>query len=144
MGFSAVAIADRVGHESIDITYRYAHLFPTKQTEMADKLNQEARDRCNRWRSVTVSFRMSPEENELLHHLAQLSGMTKQDYIIARLLQKEIAVHGNPRVYKALRERMVAIQNELRRIETGQSPSLETLEEIDMMANMMKGLKDND
>ncbi len=39
MGFSAVAIADRVGHESIDITYRYAHLFPTTQTEMADKLN---------------------------------------------------------------------------------------------------------
>ena len=107
-------------------------------------MTAKARDRCNRWRSVTVSFRMSPEENELLHHLAQLSGMTTQDYIIARLLQKEIAVHGNPRVYKALRERMVAIQNELRRIETGQSPSLETLEEIDMMANMMKGLKDND
>ena len=39
MGFSAVAIADRVGHESIDITYRYAHLFPTTQTEMADKLS---------------------------------------------------------------------------------------------------------
>ncbi len=39
MGFSAVAIADRVGHESIDITYRYAHLFPSTQTEMADKLN---------------------------------------------------------------------------------------------------------
>ena len=41
MGFSAVAIADRVGHESIDITYRYAHLFPSKQTEMADRLNLE-------------------------------------------------------------------------------------------------------
>ena len=41
MGFSAVAIADRVGHESIDITYRYAHLFPSKQMEMADKLNME-------------------------------------------------------------------------------------------------------
>lgn len=39
MGFSAVAIADRVGHESIEITYRYAHLFPSKQTEMADKLD---------------------------------------------------------------------------------------------------------
>lgn len=39
MGFSAVAIADRVGHESIEITYRYAHLFPSKQTEMASKLN---------------------------------------------------------------------------------------------------------
>ena len=41
MGFSAVAIADRVGHESIDITYRYAHLFPTKQSEIANKLNVE-------------------------------------------------------------------------------------------------------
>lgn len=41
MGFSALAIAERVGHESIDITYRYAHLFPTRQTEMAEKLNNE-------------------------------------------------------------------------------------------------------
>lgn len=39
MGFSAVAIADRVGHESIEITYRYAHLFPSKQKEMAIKLD---------------------------------------------------------------------------------------------------------
>lgn len=41
MGFTALAIADRVGHEAIDITYRYAHLFPTTQNEMADKLNEE-------------------------------------------------------------------------------------------------------
>ena len=45
MGFSALAIADRVGHESIDITYRYAHLFPNKQTEMAEKLNLEGGER---------------------------------------------------------------------------------------------------
>lgn len=44
MGFSAVAIADRVGHESIDITYRYAHLFPSTQSEMADKLNALRKD----------------------------------------------------------------------------------------------------
>ena len=41
MGFSAVAIADRVGHESIKITYHYAHLFPSKQVEMADRLENE-------------------------------------------------------------------------------------------------------
>lgn len=41
LGFSAVAIADRVGHESIDITYRYAHLFPTTQKEIAQKLGVE-------------------------------------------------------------------------------------------------------
>lgn len=40
MGFSAVAIADRMGHESIDITYRYAHLFPSVQDQMAEKLSQ--------------------------------------------------------------------------------------------------------
>lgn len=39
MGFTALAIADRLGHESIEVTYRYAHLFPSKQTEMADKLD---------------------------------------------------------------------------------------------------------
>lgn len=41
LGFSAVVIADRLGHESIEITYRYAHLFPSKQNEMANKLNHE-------------------------------------------------------------------------------------------------------
>ena len=39
MGFSALAIADRMGHESVDITYRYAHLFPSQQTEMAKALS---------------------------------------------------------------------------------------------------------
>ena len=41
MGFSALAIADRVGHETIDITYRYAHLFPSKQRQMAEQLDFE-------------------------------------------------------------------------------------------------------
>ena len=41
MGFGAVAIADRVGHESIDITFRYAHLFPTTQQAIAEQLNLE-------------------------------------------------------------------------------------------------------
>lgn len=41
MGFSAIAIADRVGHESIDTTYNYAHLFPSRQAEMAQKLDLE-------------------------------------------------------------------------------------------------------
>lgn len=39
LGYSAIAIADRLGHESIDITYRYARLFPSKQNEMANSLS---------------------------------------------------------------------------------------------------------
>ena len=44
MGFSALAIADRVGHESVDITYKYADLFPAKQQEMAQKLGMERKE----------------------------------------------------------------------------------------------------
>ena len=40
LGYSAVAIADRVGHESIDITYRYAHLFPSTQDAMIESLSK--------------------------------------------------------------------------------------------------------
>lgn len=41
LGFSPLAIADRLGHEGIAVTYNYAHLYPTKQFELADKLNQD-------------------------------------------------------------------------------------------------------
>ena len=41
MGFSALAIGNRVGHETEKITYRYEHLFPTVQNEMAEKLEIE-------------------------------------------------------------------------------------------------------
>ena len=44
MGFSALAIADRVGHESVDITYKYAHLFPSKHQEMAQRLDMERKE----------------------------------------------------------------------------------------------------
>ena len=52
LGFSATAIADRVGHESIDITYRYAHLFPSKQKEMADSLTQARVKTQNDWEDL--------------------------------------------------------------------------------------------
>ena len=40
LGYSAVAIADRLGHESIQITYKYSHLFPSVQSDMANSLNE--------------------------------------------------------------------------------------------------------
>ena len=49
MGFSAVSIGNRVGHESVDITYRYAHMFPTEQTKMAKLLNEEFKEGMEEW-----------------------------------------------------------------------------------------------
>lgn len=99
-------------------------------------------DRCNRWRSKTVSFRMSPEENALLDSYARLSGMTKQDYMIARLLQKEIVVQGNPRVYKALRNQLDAVLVELRRIESAGQMEPERMDQIEYMVRIMEGLNE--
>ena len=57
-------------------------------------------DQQGRWRNKVVAFRMSPEEDEVLEAKVKLSGLTKQEYIIRRLTDREITVVGNPRVYK--------------------------------------------
>lgn len=94
-------------------------------------MSRKVTDAQGRWRSKTVSFRMSPEENALLDSYARLSGMTKQDYMIARLLQKEVVVQGNPRVYKALRNQLDAVLMELRRIESAGQMKPEWLDQME-------------
>lgn len=52
-------------------------------------MSEKNRDDKNRWRNVTIAFRMSPEENEELNNRVKLSGFrTKQDYIIQRFFIK--------------------------------------------------------
>ena len=105
-------------------------------------MSRKVTDAQGRWRSKTVSFRMSPEENALLDSYARLSGMTKQDYMIARLLQKEIVVQGNPRVYKALRNQLDAVLMELRRIESAGQVVPERMDQIEYMVRIMEGLNE--
>ena len=105
-------------------------------------MSRKVTDAQGRWRSKTVSFRMSPEENALLDSYARLSGMTKQDYMIARLLQKEIVVQGNPRVYKALRNQLDAVLMELRRIESAGQVEPERMDQIENMVRIMEGLNE--
>ena len=78
-------------------------------------------DRHNRWRNKTVAFRVSPDEDREIETAVRLSGLTKQDYITRRLLCRDVVVQGNPRVYKALRDQLAAVLDELRRIKTGGS-----------------------
>ena len=105
-------------------------------------MSRKVTDAQGRWRSKTVSFRMSPEENALLDSYARLSGMTKQDYMIARLLQKEIVVQGNPRVYKALRNQLDAVWVELRRIESAGQMEPERMDQMEYMLKIMEGLNE--
>lgn len=101
------------------------------------------RDEHNRWRNKTVAFRVSPEEDQQIETFVRLSGLTKQDYIICRLICKDVVVQGNPRVYKALRDQLAAVLDELRRIEAGRGVDDELLEVIEMIAAIMEGMKED-
>ena len=101
-------------------------------------------DKHNRWRSRQVAFRLSPEEADLLDTYVKLSGLTKQDYITRRLTHKDVVVHGSPRVYKSLRNQFAAVLDELRRIEAGDSVNDELLDLIEMMTDIMGGMKEAD
>lgn len=99
-------------------------------------------DNKNRWRSKTVGFRVSPEEDAQIETAVRLSGLTKQDYITRRMLCRDVVVQGNPRVYKALRDRFAAVLGELRRIEAGAGVDDELLDTIELIAAIMDGMKE--
>ena len=99
-------------------------------------------DNHNRWRNRTVAFRVSEEENMLIDTFAKLSGHTKQTYITERLLCRDVVVQGNPRVYKALRDQLAAVLQELKRIEDRAEVSDVLLETIQMIARIMDGMKE--
>ena len=100
-------------------------------------------DNHNRWRNITVAFRVSPEEDQQIEMAVKLTGLNKQDYITRRLLCRDVVVQGNPRVYKALRDQFAAVLDELRRIEAGFGVSDELLDTINMMAGIMEGMKED-
>ena len=105
-------------------------------------MSAKAVDAQGRWRSITVGFRVSPEEDSQIETLVRLSGLTKQDYILNRLLNRDVVVQGNPRVYKALRDQLAAVLAELQRIEAGESISDELNDIIRMIAVLLGGMKE--
>lgn len=99
-------------------------------------------DKKNRFRNITVGFRVSPEENEAINAAVALSGLCKQEYCYRRCLEQEITVVGNPRVYKALKDQLAKVLGELERIETASGVSEELLELIELITVTLGGMKD--
>ena len=100
------------------------------------------RDEHNRWRNKTVAFRVSPEEDKQIETYVRLSGLTNQNYITRRLTHRDIVVQGNPRVFKALRNQLADVLSELQRIEAGNGVNDELLDLIEMIADILGGLKE--
>ena len=103
-------------------------------------MSAKNRDNKNRWRNITVGFRVSPEENELINRAVDLSGLPKQEYCYRRCLNQDVVVQGNPRVYKALKNQLAEVLSELQRIENS-SVSDELLETIRLINTTLNGMK---
>lgn len=101
---------------------------------------EKSLDAKGRWRNRNVGFRVSEEEAKLLDDLVELSGLAKQDYILRRLLNREVVVQGNPKVFKALKNQMTQIYEELKRLESVSDDNEELLIVVEMVAKIMKGM----
>lgn len=97
-------------------------------------------DKRGRWRNVSVGFKMSPEEAKLLDVKVAISGLSKQDYIINRLLEREIVVQANPKVYIALKRQLEKVLEELKANHQCK-PSDELLEIIRQINQTLYGMK---
>ena len=67
-----------------------------------------------RKRSKTMAFRCTPEEHKLICEMAAWSGMSRQDYIIAKLTDTQVEVRPSVSVQKALKDSMAELSKEVR------------------------------
>lgn len=103
-------------------------------------MSEKARDDLGRWRSKTIAFRISPEENQLLEDFVRLSGLTKQEYLIRRALNREVVVYGNPRVHRALKSKMEELCELIKNLPEMDCVDLETAEVMRIVAVIYRDL----
>gem|GEM_PF-260258 len=118
------------------------HIIKTKILPyFGDKPISEIKSNKGRFRSRTIGFRVSPEEDAQINVAVSLSGLTKQDYITNRLLCRDIVVLGNPRVYKALKDQLAKVLDELKRIENGAEVDEDLRATIKLITVTLDGMK---
>lgn len=69
-----------------------------------------------------------------------LSGLPKQEYCYRKCMDRTITVQPNPRVYKALKDSLSEVLEELKRISAGTYPSEELLEDIALISTTLNGI----
>ena len=107
-------------------------------------MSAKNRDEHNRWRTITVGFRVSPEDHKVLNEAVALSGLPKQEYCYRRCMQRDIVVQPNPRVYKALKTTMEKILSELQRLSDAGGVTDEMRDTLTLLIATLKGMKGDD
>lgn len=90
--------------------------------------------------SKTIAFRVSAEDYDNIQLLIDISGMVKQDYLLARALDREITVHPNIRVQKYLEKYLTEISEELKHINPGDDMSGAIMEQLNIVLSFIKQL----
>lgn len=89
---------------------------------------------------MTIAFRVTPEENELVNLLAKTANMTKQEYIMSKLTDTAIVVQPNTRTFRALKDAMAKVYVELSRIRRAGDMSEALTERVELLTDMFQNL----
>lgn len=103
-------------------------------------MSAKNRDKHGRWRSKTIAFRASEDEAKAINEAVALSGLTKQEYIINKLTNRDVIIVGNPRVFIRLKNKMEQIYIELLRLNSAHEVSNQFLETLQFVAKIYAGM----
>ncbi len=94
----------------------------------------------NRFRSQTIAFRVSPEEDKQINIAVSLSGMTKQDYITYKLLDRTINVKASCKVHRAVYDRLTEVLEQLKRLNDSREIDDELMDNISLITRLVDEL----
>lgn len=97
-------------------------------------------DSHNRFRSQTIAFRVSPEEDAQINIAVSLSGMTKQDFIVHKLLDRTINVKANCKVHRSVYDRLTELLECLNKLNTTEDVDDELLDNISLVTHLVDDL----
>jgi hypothetical protein len=111
-------------------------------TSSGEEHNMSAKnnDNHNRFRSQTIAFRVSPEEDKQINIAVSLSGMTKQDYITYKLLDRTINVKASCKVHRAVYDRLTEVLEQLKRLNDSREIDDELMDNISLITRLVDGL----
>ena len=120
----------------------YKRALPMIWTSSGEEHNMSAKNNGNhnRFRSQTIAFRVSPEEDKQINIAVSLSGMTKQDYITYKLLDRTINVKASCKVHRAVYDWLTEVLEQLKRLNDGREIDDELMDNISLITRLVDGL----
>ena len=104
-------------------------------------MSAKNRDEHDRFRNITVGFRVSPEENKQINEVVAVSGLPKQEYCYRRCMQRELIIQPNTRVFKGLKTVMENLTDELKRISDATELTDENFDSLRLILTALTDLK---